>query len=558
MQDDKYQEPPAPKGGKEPPASKAAKEPLATAVPTGSGYNATTTGVGLESSAGYVKHVQVSFGPKTGPFTPDEDLWREIRNRTNAISFGAYSQFIDSLLSDPIPASTAFNNFDGLDGTDGPRVPSTRSDAGQKLQAGLRTRLFGPDAYRLVQFATECFLMTRACTNSPDFANSPYLVRLGQEGALPYLNLIRERLAEIPVGDAGKLSLGSSKGYAISNSRLFEPCFLELIWSYWHEQGMLVQTINAIAIRYQNIRMGEGRDPLGSFELDPLRPLNNLLWGYLQEEHRRLSVLRRAYEYDHHYGLRIYGKAVPELRPADSRAKFMAAFHELLHQAHIFYKDDDIATVQADPFPVLNALRELHFVLAEAMSNQFGDMPSQARGEMLIQQWLLARPEMREFLRGRVSVPYPEPWMDCVDTMKTLQGWSDVPVLYFNELAVTGEQLLLSVRYADWATQTPTSTDSAANWARFHRSLVQRYQYAYRMLTNIDLTVDRVEVQSARVRDGQPPIRMRGHGAHHATASARMLDEDGADLLPSPNQRALPGAGADRVPARNPDRVRRI
>jgi hypothetical protein len=385
-----------------------------------------------------------------------------------------------------------------------------------KLRAELRAHLFGPDAYMLLYVATELFLMHKACTMSDDFLLSDYLVpltqgsNLPQAKLLPYLNLIRRRLTGIPVGEPNSLSLGTDEDcFAINPQRMLSPCFLELIWSYWHEQGMLVQTINTIAIRYQNIKQGRGPDPLGGFELDPLRPLNNLLWGYLQDEYRRLSLVRRAYEYDHHYGLRLYGKAIPELRPADSRAKFLPAFHELLYQTHVFYKDDDIATVQADPFPVVNALRELHFVLTEGMHNQFGDLPSQARVEMLIQQWLLARPEMREFLRGRVMVPYPELWMDSVDTMKTLQGWTDVPVLYFNELAVTGEQLLLSVRWADWATQTPTIREAAANWARFHRSVVQRYLYAYRMVTGVDLTVDRVEIQAAQTRDGQPPIRMR-------------------------------------------------
>ena len=33
----------------------------------------------------------------------------------------------------------------------------------------------------------------------------------------------------------------------------FGPCLLELIWSYWHEEAMLVQTTNAIALRFQNV-----------------------------------------------------------------------------------------------------------------------------------------------------------------------------------------------------------------------------------------------------------------------------------------------------------------
>ena len=48
-------------------------------------------------------------------------------------------------------------------------------------------------------------------------------------------------------------------------------------------------------------------------EIGYLRPLNNLLWGYLQDEQHRLSLVRRAYEYDHHYGLALQGKAVPAL-----------------------------------------------------------------------------------------------------------------------------------------------------------------------------------------------------------------------------------------------------
>ena len=79
---------------------------------------------------------------------------------------------------------------------------------------------------------------------------------------------------------------------------------MELIWSYWHEEGMLVQTLNAILARFQNRRhRPTGRDPLARFDLDPLRPLNNLFWGWTQDEMHRLTVRRRAFEYDHEYGL---------------------------------------------------------------------------------------------------------------------------------------------------------------------------------------------------------------------------------------------------------------
>src|SRR5262249_45607744 len=154
-----------------------------------------------------------------------------------------------------------------------------------------------------------------------------------------------------------------------------------------------------------------------------------------------------AYEYDHHYGLTLEGKAVPELRTADSRSKFLETFHNLLALAWAFHKQDDDMTVKADAHPVLNALRDNHMLLTEGAHNQFGDLPSTARIEMLMQQWLLARPEFREVLPTRIMVAYPEPWMDRVDAMKKLQNWSDTSVLHFHHLAKYGEQILLSIRY---------------------------------------------------------------------------------------------------------------
>ena len=48
--------------------------------------------------------------------------------------------------------------------------------------------------------------------------------------------------------------------------------------------------------------------------------------------------------------------------------------------------------------------------------------PGRPDTEMLLEQWLLARPELREFLPTRVMVAYPEPWMDRVDAMKSCSG----------------------------------------------------------------------------------------------------------------------------------------
>ena len=311
----------------------------------------------------------------------------------------------------------------------------------------------------------------------------------------------------------------------------FGPCLMELLWSYWHEQGMLVQTTNALALRFQNVAR-TGRDPLAEFELDPLRPLSGFIWGYVRDEPSRLSVARSAYEYHHEYGLSLAGRAAARVRPVDSRSKFLQAFHDLLRLTDQFYREASDNTVTPDAFPLLIALRDLHMILAEGAHNQFRDLPWTARSEMLVQQWLLAREETRDFLRGRFMTPYPEGWMGAVDAMKRLQGWSDTSVIHFSDLAKFGERLLLSVRHVRW--DAIADPFAAQDWALAWRPEIQGYIHAYRMVTGIMLSDDVVDLNRPdSPRYLQPAVLLR----------ARLLQQRRSMALPeaTPSRRiALP------------------
>jgi hypothetical protein len=263
---------------------------------------------------------------------------------------------------------------------------------------------------------------------------------------------------------------------------------MELIWSYWHEESMMVQGMATIARRFQNIRGDGATDPLANIEIGPLRPLNNLIWGYVQDEQHRLTVRRRAHEYLHQYGCTLEGTAAKNLRPADTRSKFIEAFHTLLNLCVKFFRQYDDTTVVADGFPIMNALKEVHMILSEGAHNQFGDLPSTARIEMLMQQYILARPEFREFLPTRQMVAYPEAWMDRVAVLNQMHGWTQTNVLHFRDLGVFGEQIILSVRYGAWS--DVINRDQAANWAIFWRPQIQNYIHAYRAATGVDLTRD--------------------------------------------------------------------
>ena len=105
---------------------------------------------------------------------------------------------------------------------------------------------------------------------------------------------------------------------------------------------------------------------------------------------------------------------------------------------------------------------------------------------MLMQQWILARPEMRDWLPGRIMVAYPEAWMASVDAMNKVQGRSDMSVVHFRDLSVFGEQLLLGIRFGAWS--IVIDPNQAANWVRYWRPEIQGYIHAYRTVTGIDLT----------------------------------------------------------------------
>lgn len=486
--------------------------------------------------------------------TADRGLWGAIRNRTTAIGFDSYSNFIDNVLGSP-PAEPV----PGL---------SVIDDAWDTLLA--TKSIYGVDAYQLLKLATQAFLIFETGVvverprdwqtgiestfperdprnNVPDEAGridegvnyedlkARLRAYLGNPpGPLPYLDRIVRALGT---------GATEENPYRLNllQHRFTRPSLLELIWSYWHEEGMLVQTMNAISLRFQNKRGPADRDPLANLEIDPLRPLNNLLWGFIQDEYNRLTVIRRAYEYDHHYGLSLYGRAVPEMRTADSRSKFIEAFHNLLYRAATFYRADADTTVIADGFPLMNSLKEVHLLLAEGAHNQFGDLPWTARAEMLMTQWLLGRPEMREFLRGRAMVPYEERWMGQVDTMKKLQGWTDTTITHFRNMAIFGEQIILSVRYGDWS--VVNNQDQAKTWARYWRPEIQGYIHAYLVATGVDVGEEIRDSRNAGPRYVQPSVLLRDRLS--AQSSQNGLQPAGTrGMLPAagPNYAAIPAS----------------
>jgi hypothetical protein len=499
-----------------------------------------------------------------GP-TDDRALWTAIRNRTAAIGFERYNKFINCVFCGvPIDVNnlglTQINR--PIDRCLDPIDPTDRTDKRQ-------LSIYGPYAYSVLKLATQAFLTLESGVVIRDPPGRPKIfdiekerIRLndfalefgelkkelgsylGPTEHLPYLDRI---LTNLITFDDEEVKEVLPYCHGVLQHRLTSPSLIELIWSYWLEEGMLVQTMNAIALRFQN-RRGSPNDPLGELEFDPLRPLNNLIWGFIQDEHNRLTVPRRAHEYQHHYGLSLMGKAVSDLNPADTRSKFIEAFHNMLSAAARFFKEDSDTTVIADAFPLLNALKEVHLILAEGAHNQFGDLTWTARAEMMTIQWMLARPEMKEFLRGRYMVPYQEEWMGAVDSMKKLQSWTDTTITHFYELAVTGERILLSIRYGDWS-DIENIEDQAKTWARSCKPEIQRYIHGYRTVTGVDLAADIVDTRDAATRYLQPSLLLQRRLMEQVSATPSR-PSNGPELLAARVSRpaALPRPGRPKLP----------
>ncbi len=420
-----------------------------------------------------------------------------------------------------------------------------------RLLRGRSLPFTGDDAYRVLKAATEAYLLWKGAPSLHETNYSPATAaRIGAVGGvvgtepgagseytryyqLVYARLPNEQLKKtvfpaydsdwgqldkynkangfvyVPCDKTTRLEADNPR-YCIGllQERMKRPLMIELIWSYWHEQAMLAQTMYAIRNRVQNVSENAALDPLSNLEIGPLRPLNTLLWTWIQDEQHRLTVSRRNFEYEHQYGLSLRGKALRNLQPVDRRSRFLEAFHNLLYLATVYFKEDDDTNRKADAFPILHALKEVHFLLSEGAHNQFGELPVTARIEMMIEQWLLARPEFQRFLPTRESIAYPEAWMGSVDAMKTVQGWHSTSVIFFSDLARFGEMLLLSIRYEAWSEISDRM--QAANWAKMFRNPIQGYIHAYRIVTGVDLQLEASGVSAdARRRDPAVLIQQR-------------------------------------------------
>jgi hypothetical protein len=190
-----------------------------------------------------------------GP-TDDRALWPAIRNRTAAIGFDRYKKFIDCVFCvnpplDPFTdARTKILSY--LDNCpDEPAKPLS---------------IYGPYAYGVLKLATQIFLtlesgvvirdntdgkpkifdIEKERTRVNDFSLTVENLKhelqayLAPADQLPYLDRIIKNLITLDAQNPDEV-LPYCLG--VLQFRLTAPSLIELIWSYWLEEGMLVQLV---------------------------------------------------------------------------------------------------------------------------------------------------------------------------------------------------------------------------------------------------------------------------------------------------------------------------
>lgn len=466
----------------------------------------------------------------------DWGYWKDIETNTSSIAYGQFEDVLNWLTcAGEEPTAWKQLKSCGADGlpkpaqTQGPSDPKAapggqpaRTASGSpradlvRAPGRLALPFPGVDPYRQLKAAAEGFLLWKCRPLRPGFdpeaspstdanhpidpktelkltADDPEKYRttnpIPRDAGAAGPSTVLATIAAI-IQNNGVAGLTLAKGEQglcglIDPCKLECPMMVELIWTYWMEEAGLFQTSNALLLRFQNVKLPM-RDPLLKLKISALRNLANVMWGFVQDDQHRLSVTRRAYEYQQQYGLPLVGRALRDMDPSSRRAPFLDAFHGLLHQAAEFYVQDANTQIVADGFPMLESLRGLHLVLHEGFANQYGDLTWTSRQEALMYQWLLSRPEIVSAFGDQTS-PLPEAWMQVVDQMRSLQGWPGPSTRYYATLATSGERILLSARWNAWIHEG-MNEDNVKQWARFFRKDIQQYISAYRAVTGVDLS----------------------------------------------------------------------
>ena len=294
----------------------------------------------LPDSQSVTGDINVAMRRTATDATEDLSLWVVIRKSTEALSFNNYFRYMNFVLcGEPI----------GGEHHEHQEFESRRLlERFERLSKERFLPFTDSEAYRLLKVATEAFVMVNCGVALRNFqfdrrdidlvarrVGTPvelrglwhkylHAVNGTPNATLPYLALIRDKMRDVPLKSSMFAHVEGDlpeNCFGILRDKLTNPCLTRADLVVLARGGNARADDQRDRRRFQNVRGHGDHDPLANLEIDPLRPLNNLLWGYIQDEQHRLTVVRRAYEYDHQYGLRSTAGRCPTRAGRGHRAR---------------------------------------------------------------------------------------------------------------------------------------------------------------------------------------------------------------------------------------------
>lgn len=520
--------------------------------------------------------VHVSLKSEATPYTKDQIVWMAIRGGAKSASYSGFNTFVENLFSDTY---TAFGNkaiensfkYSHIQPSDYGwqntypfiKAAATLYMERAKIKDAITTELVGDEKRRIGDGGIN---ESQLKNDLVDYLGSTVPTELS---SLPYLQRVIQRVSsELLKSINESTGVGNSRitgdfTCEYLRQRLQRPPMYDLIWSYWMSLAGLTETMNAVVDCYRR-KSNERTALLSDVRFDLLRPIGNLLSGYARDTEIPITHEEYLVELQAQYGLMLPEHAELDIQGMQSDTSFLGALHNVIGGSGKLLRDRLNKTLDVDTHSLGRILGNMNVRLAMGAHNQLWEVTRRIRRDMLVQQWILSRPEVTEFLRVPAMVDMREGWMSALAAYRDRKNQqsrsasrsgnygsvsgnssqSALVVQQFHRLACKSEIMVLGARWGGWSNEDMVGK-SAEGWLNEVQHDIKDYISDYREVTRlVNLDVETADPQALALREMQP-LQFLGSQAG-GTAARQLMTRAAPQLTSQPQVKLLQRRMANR------------
>lgn len=547
------------------------EEPFNTAgYPIGD-YNVVVEGNDLNDNIAFSiieGSTKVTLKSETTPYTKDQIIWVAIRKGAKNASYVGFEDFVRNKL-----CAAPNANIPIINATLSPIREGANSYAWQHTYPFIKAAatLYLEQSKLEDAFDQPFVSEEMRRLGDPNITTGQLMLDLkdhlqqivGSDGlTLPYLNGVIERVVSNLVNITAS-SRTNCPTWSFIKHRLESPPMYDLIWNYWMSLAGLTETMNAVVDCYRR-KSNERTALLSDVRFDLLRPIGNLLSGYARDTEIPITHEEYLVELQAQYGLVLPEHAGLDIQPTQTDTSFLGALHNVIGGSGKLLRDRLNKTLSIDTHSLGRTLGNMNVRLAMGAHNQLWEVTRRIRRDMLVQQWILSRPEVTEFLRVPAMVDMKEGWMSALAAYrdrKNQQSWSTarsgnygnvsgnssqsaLVVQQFHRLACKSEIMVLGARWGGWSDEDLVGK-SAEGWLNEVQHDIKDYISDYREVTRlVNLDVETADPQALALREMQP-LQFLGSQAG-GNAARQLMNRAAPQLTSQPQVKLLQRRMANR------------